>query len=58
MGRCREVKRKELEESAPARELKRMKFTEVPEDFSNILLQDQQLIMAATDAAKSAAFFQ
>ena len=44
------------ERSAPARELKRMKFSEVPEDFDNIVLQNQQLIMAATEAAKSAAY--
>ena len=44
------------ERSASARELKRMKFSEVPEDFNNIVLQNQQLIMAATEAAKSAAY--
>ena len=44
------------ERSAPARKLKRMKFSEVPEDFNNIVLQNQQLIMAATEAAKSAAY--
>ena len=44
------------ERSAPARELKRMKFSEVSEDFNNIVLQNQQLIMAATEAAKSAAY--
>ena len=44
------------EQSAHARELKRMKFTEGPEDFNNILLLNQQLIMAATEAAKSAAY--
>ena len=43
------------EQSAPARELKRMKFSEASEDFDNIVLQNQQLIMAATEAAKSAA---
>ena len=43
------------ERSAPARELKRMKFSEASEDFDNIVLQNQQLIMAATEAAKSAA---
>ena len=43
------------ERSAPARELKRMKFSEALEDFDNIVLQNQQLIMAATEAAKSAA---
>ena len=44
------------ERSAPARELKRLKFTENPEDFDNVVLQNQQLIMAATEAAKSAAY--
>ena len=43
------------ERSAPAREFKRMKFSEGPEDVNNIMLQNQQLIMAATEAAKSAA---
>ena len=33
------------EQSAHARELKRMKFTEGPEDFNNIVLLNQQLIM-------------
>ena len=32
-----------------------MKFSEASEDFDNIVLQNQQLIMAATEAAKSAA---
>ena len=44
------------ERSAPARDLKRMIFSEVPEDFNNFVLQNQQLIMAATEAAKSAAY--
>ena len=44
------------ERSAPSRELKRMKFSETSEDFDNIVLQNQQLIMAATEAAKSAAY--
>ena len=44
------------ERSAPARELKRMKFSEVSEDFDNIVLQNQQLIMTTTEAAKSAAY--
>ena len=43
------------EPSAHARELTRMKFTEGPEDFNNILFQNQQLIVAATEAAKPAA---
>ena len=33
-----------------------MKVSEVPEDFNNIVLQNQQLIMAATEAAKSKAY--
>ena len=33
-----------------------MKFSEAPEDFDNIVFQNQQLIMAATEAAKSAAY--
>ena len=44
------------ERSAPSRELKRMKFSETSEDFDNIVLQNQQLIMAATEAAKLAAY--
>ena len=44
------------EPSAHARESKRMKFAEGPEDFNNILFQNQQLIVAATEAAKSAAY--
>ena len=44
------------EQSAHARELKRMKFTEGPEDFNNFLLPNQQPSMAATEAAKSAAY--
>ena len=44
------------ERSAPTREMTRMKFSEVPKDFNNIVLQNQQLIMAATEAAKSAAY--
>ena len=43
------------ERGAPSRELKRMKFTDYSEEFDNIVLQNQQLIMAATEAAKSAA---
>ena len=43
------------ERSAPARELKIMKFSEASEDFDNIVLQNQQVIMEATEAAKSAA---
>ena len=44
------------EQSAHARELKRMKFMECPEDFNNILFPNQQPSMAATEAAKSAAY--
>ena len=44
------------ERSAPSRELKRMKFSETSEDFDNIVLQNQQLIMAATEAAMSTAY--
>ena len=44
------------ERSAPSRKMKRMKFSETSEDFDNIVLQNQQLIMAATEAAKSAAY--
>ena len=44
------------ERNTPSRELKRMKFSETSEDFDNIVLQNQQLIMAATEAAKSAAY--
>ena len=33
-----------------------MKFSEVPKDFNNIVLQNQQVIMAATEAPKSAAY--
>ena len=43
------------EPSAPAREVQSMKFTENLEDFDNVVLQNQQLIMAATGAARSAA---
>ena len=42
------------ERSESAREFRRMKFSEVPEDFNNIVLQNQQLIMA--EAAKSGAY--
>ena len=44
------------ERSALVRELERMKFSEVSEDFNNIVLQNQPPIMAATEAAKSAAY--
>ena len=44
------------EQSAPAREMKRMRFSQGAVDFNSVLFQNQQLSMAATEAARSAAY--